>query len=145
MAKEINTEIIINATPEKVWKLLTDFDNYPSWNPFIVSIKGKPEPGQKLEATFQSAPGSQMSFRPKVLVAEPQKRLQWIGRLLFPGLFDGKHSFELIANSNGTTTFRQYEVFTGILVPLFSKSLDTNTANGFNAMNRKLRELAERA
>jgi uncharacterized protein YndB with AHSA1/START domain len=28
MAKEIKTEILIHAIPEKVWALLTDFDNY---------------------------------------------------------------------------------------------------------------------
>jgi hypothetical protein len=39
MAKEIKTEILINATPEKVLSILTIFDNYPNWNPFIKSIK----------------------------------------------------------------------------------------------------------
>jgi len=29
-AKEIKTEILINATPEKVWAILTDFENYPN-------------------------------------------------------------------------------------------------------------------
>jgi uncharacterized protein YndB with AHSA1/START domain len=41
MAKEIKTEILINASPDKVWAILTDFDNYPSWNPFITSLKGE--------------------------------------------------------------------------------------------------------
>ena len=40
MAKEIKTEIVIHATPEKIWKILTDFGNYPQWNPFIVSVTG---------------------------------------------------------------------------------------------------------
>ena len=52
-------------------------------------------------------------------------------------------SFELIDNKNGTTTFIQSEKFKGILVPLFKKMLDYNTVNGFNAMNKKLKELAE--
>ena len=45
MAKEIKTEILINATPEKVWTILTNFDNYPNWNPFIKSIKGEVKVG----------------------------------------------------------------------------------------------------
>jgi uncharacterized protein YndB with AHSA1/START domain len=40
MSKEINTEILINATPKKVWSILTNFAEYPNWNPFIKSIKG---------------------------------------------------------------------------------------------------------
>ena len=28
MAKEIKTQIVINASPEKVWAILTDFNNF---------------------------------------------------------------------------------------------------------------------
>ena len=66
-----------------------------------------------------------------------------MGHLLFPGLFDGEHKFELVDNHDGTTTFIQSEIFKGILVPLFNKMLDTNTVNGFNLMNQKLKELSE--
>lgn len=53
------------------------------------------------------------------------------------------YKFELINNNNGTTTFIQSENFKGILVPLFKKTLNTNTTNGFKLMNQKLKELAE--
>ena len=33
--KEIITETIVDTKPEKVWEVLTDFENYPTWNPFI--------------------------------------------------------------------------------------------------------------
>jgi len=71
------------------------------------------------------------------------KEYSWNGNLFFPGLFDGEHKFELIDHGNGTTTFKHSEKFNGILVPLFKKLLDYNTKNGFEAMNRKLKELAE--
>ncbi len=60
-----------------------------------------------------------------------------------PSIFDGKHKFELIDNGNGTTTFKQSENFTGLLVPLFKKQLNENTKSGFEGMNQKLKELAE--
>jgi len=43
--KEIKTEIIINTKPEKVWEVLTDFENYPTWNPFIQNIFGEQKVG----------------------------------------------------------------------------------------------------
>ena len=43
--KEIKTEIIINTKPEKVWEVLTDFENYPTWNPFIQNISGEQKVG----------------------------------------------------------------------------------------------------
>ena len=84
-----------------------------------------------------------MIFKPKVLVYEENKKLSWIGRLLIPGLFDGEHTFELIDNGDGTTTFVQSEIFKGLLVPLFQKTLDNNTRRGFEQMNLKLKEMCE--
>ncbi len=144
MPKEINTEIVINSTPEKIWSILTDFEKYPTWNPFIKSITGDVAVGNKITARLEPPEASGMTFKPTVLAFEKNNEFRWIGHLLFPGLFDGEHKFELIDNKNGTTTFKQSEKFGGILVPLFKKMLDTNTTNGFNLMNKKLKELAEK-
>ena len=36
--RQISTEIEINAPVETVWSILTDFDKYPDWNPFVKSV-----------------------------------------------------------------------------------------------------------
>jgi hypothetical protein len=143
MAKQIQTEIIINASPEKVWAILTDFSNYPNWNPFIRSIKGPVIVGKKIIARIEPPEANGMTFKPKVLVLKANEEFRWIGHLLIPGLFDGEHRFELVDNGNGTTTFRQSETFHGIFIPLFKKMLDVNTVNGFKQMNEKLKIMAE--
>jgi hypothetical protein len=144
MAKQISTEIVINATPQKVWAILTDFDNYPRWNSFIKSITGPVAVGNTITAQIEPPEAQGMTFRPKVLVFEANKEFRWRGKLFISGLFDGEHIFQLTDNGNGTTTFRQSELFYGILVPLFKKMLDTNTLNGFKQMNQKLKEEAEK-
>lgn len=141
--KEIKTEILINAIPQRIWDILVDFDHYHEWNPFIKSITGNVVIGNKIKVRLEPPEASAMTFKPKVLVFEDYKELRWLGNLLFPGLFDGEHKFELIDNGNGTTTFKQSEKFKGILVPLFKNILDINTTNGFNLMNQRLKELAE--
>ncbi|MDX2191336.1 MAG: SRPBCC domain-containing protein [Bacteroidota bacterium] len=143
MAKEIKTEILINASPDKVWSILTNFENYPNWNPFIKSIKGQVQVGNKITARIEPPDAQGMTFKPKMLTYVTNKEFSWLGHLMFAGLFDGQHKFELIDNGNGTTTFVHSEKFNGILVPMFKKMLDHNTVNGFNNMNRKLKELAE--
>ena len=143
MAIEIKTEILINATPEKVWAIFSNFENYPNWNPFIKSIKGNVKIGKKIIVRIEPPESNGMTFKPKVLAFETTKELKWLGHLLFAGLFDGEHKFELIDNKNGTTTFIQSEKFKGILVLLFKKQLNSNTKQGFEKMNRKLKELAE--
>jgi len=145
MKKEINTVILIATRPDRVWKILTDYEKYPSWNPFIKSLTGKVVVGNKIKVKLEPPGSNTMTFTPKVLVNEPEKELRWLGNLLVPGLFDGEHWFELYDNNNGTTTFRQCEKFSGLLVRLFNKMLDINTTNGFKLMNQKLKELAEQA
>lgn len=143
MTKEIKTEILIHSTPEKVWTILTNFEDYPHWNPFIKSIKGEPKVGNKITARIEPPQSNGMTFKPKILKCVANTELTWLGHLLVKGLFDGEHTFKLIDNGNGTTTFQQNETFTGILIPLFEKQLDNNTKRGFEEMNKKLKELAE--
>jgi hypothetical protein len=141
MAKKITTEISIKAPLEKVWSILTDFDNYPNWNPFIKFVKGTVEKGNQIIIRIEPPKGTGMTFTPTIITKIENKELSWLGKLLFTGLFDGEHKFELIDNGNGTITFIQREQFKGIFVCLFSTE---KTKNGFNEMNEKLKELAER-
>ncbi len=40
LRKELASSIDINASPEEVWSVLTDFAKFPDWNPFMRWIKG---------------------------------------------------------------------------------------------------------
>lgn len=141
---ELRTEIRINAPCEKVWKVLTGIGDYPSWNPFITSLTGELKVGGTLHVQIEPPGSKPMKFSPKVLSVVPNKELIWIGRVLLPGVFDGKHKFVLVDNGNGTTTFQHSEDFKGILVPFMKKMLTVNTRNGFELMNAKLKERCER-
>ncbi len=141
--KQLHTETEIEAPVERVWDLLTDFASYHQWNPFIRSISGQPVPGERLEVRLEPPGGRGMTFKPKVLNAEPNHELRWLGHLLVPGLFDGEHSFTIQPLEENRTRFIQREAFKGLLVPLFARSLDNNTRRGFEEMNRALKERAE--
>ncbi len=39
----------INASADRVWEILTDFDRYPEWNPQVPSASGVIEPGAKID------------------------------------------------------------------------------------------------
>src|SRR5690348_13125008 len=137
----IDTHIEIGTPPLRVWDVLTDFARFPEWNPFIVRIEGRPEPGARLRVEIKPPGRSAMAFSPTVLAARAGKELRWRGRLLLPGIFDGEHAFEL-AERGGTCIFRQSERFTGLLVPLLGGALEA-TERGFAAMNAALKRRAE--
>ncbi|MDY7396123.1 SRPBCC domain-containing protein [Aureibaculum sp. 2210JD6-5] len=138
MAKQIKTFININASPKVVWNILTDFEKYPEWNPFITSISGDVKVGNRIKIRIQD-----MVFKPKILIFDKNKQLKWLGHLGIKGFFDGEHKFLLTENSDGSTHFEHSEKFSGILVPLFWKKLNTETRRGFEKMNKKLKEIAE--
>lgn len=140
--RELRTHIEIEATPDRVWEILTDFAAYPEWNPFIQTIEGDAAPGSNLEVRIEPPGGRAMNFKPTVLEVAPRQELRWLGRVLVPGLFDGEHSLRIEPIDNSRVRFIQAERFTGILVPLFGKGLE-KTQHGFTAMNEALKRRAE--
>lgn len=143
MATQITTQVIINASIDKVWNTFTDFQNYPNWNPFIKSLTGNVKAGEQIKVILQQPGKKPMEFNPRVLVFEKKKEFKWIGHLFFPGIFDGEHDFKLQDNGNGTTTFIQSEKFKGVLVPFLKKMLENDTVKGFTEMNERLKAISE--
>ena len=140
--REETTDIVINATAERVWDALTDFNSLPEWNPFIQQISGEVEKGKRIKVRLQPPEGRGMTFRPTVLKAEPDRELRWIGRVLIPGIFDGEHYFRIEPQADGGVRFVQGEKFTGLLVPFFG-GIIKNAVRGFEEMNRALKDRAE--
>ena len=144
MAKQLSASVEIDATPERVWDVLTDFRAYAEWNPFIVRADGTAAEGERLTNRMQPVGGRAVTFRPTVLEASPGRRLRWLGRLLAPGVFDGEHTFTIEPVGERRVRLTQSERFTGVLVPLLAGSLDRGTLPGFERMNAALKARAER-
>lgn len=143
--KELHTEIEIQASSERVRELLTNFTDFPQWNPFIRRASGELCPGARLEVYIQPSGAKGMTFKPTVLKADPGRELRWLGHLLIPGLFDGEHIFSIEVLGEKRIRFTQREKFTGLLVPLFARGLEKDTKRGFDEMNRALKTIAEDA
>ena len=86
MAKELKTEVIINASPSTIWNILIEFDLYPEWNPFIKSIKGLPIEGSKVSARLEPPDSRGMTISPTILEVTDEKALRWLGHLFFPAI-----------------------------------------------------------
>jgi hypothetical protein len=143
--KELRTEIEVNASAERVWRILTDFAAYAEWNPFIRRIEGEVVVGARLHVFIEPAGGKGMSFQPTVHTVKPERELRWLGRLLLPGLFDGDHSVEIEPLDAKRIRFIHRERFGGLLVPMLARMLDRNVNPGFEEMNRALKLRSESA
>lgn len=145
MKKHIETEISIEAPIEKVWFIFSDFQSYPEWSPTIKSFSELPEVGKVVKVRLEQPDGPGMTMKPKILKLDKFQELRWKGELIVPGLFDGVHYFKVEAIDETTTRFVQGENFSGILVPLFKKMIDSATRNGFILFNQALKKRVEEA
>ena len=133
----LEASIQIKGTPQQVWAVLSDLAGYRRWNPFITSASGQLKEGATLVNRMHDATGD-TTFNPVVLVAEPGRELQWIGKVGPGGVFDSKHTFTITPLGNGRVLLTQREDFTGVAVPFYEHRLTADTLPQFRAMNEAL-------
>jgi hypothetical protein len=141
--KEIRTEIEIKASPQMAWQVLTDFDNFPQWNPFIRKINGEAKVGIKLEIYLQTSRGKNRTYRPTVTKVEPNHELRWLGKSLVPGIFNGERIFTIEPLEVNYIRFVHREVFTGLGAFLAGNRLDKDLYQSFDKMNNAFKEKVE--
>jgi len=83
------------------------------------------------------------TFKPKVLVAKETQEFRWLGSLGIKGIFDGEHYFILEEISPNQTRFIHGENFGGILSGWIMNMIVEDTLNGFQAMNKALKQRCE--
>jgi len=146
--RAVETGTDIAAPPWRVWRLLTDFDAYSAWNPFLTRVQGRAEPGARLRVRVEPPGRSALLLTPRVVALETGRALRWRGRLLvLPGLLDAEHAFHLEWLAEGRATrLRHAARLTGLLAPLAGAAGALEAArSGSEAMGAALKALAERA
>jgi hypothetical protein len=142
MRYALRTSVDIDAPPSVVWDVLVDLEAYADWNPYITSASGPVVAGERLVNRMEPPGGRSMTFKPTVTEVVEGRTFEWLGRLVLPGIFDGRHRFDL-SERDGGTTLEHSEAFGGVLVRFMRGSLDRHTLAGFEAMNAALKERAE--
>jgi uncharacterized protein YndB with AHSA1/START domain len=63
MKKELYSEIEINASPEDVWRILTDLSKIPEWNPFMRRASGEVRQSERTKVYLQPPDGTGVTFK----------------------------------------------------------------------------------
>ena len=122
--------------------MLTDFDRYPEWNPFLSKVDGRAEEGARLDVVLSQPGGDDISFRAVVIVARRSEELRWKSKFLMKALFAGERFFVMSDAGDGSTRLTHGEDFSGLAVKLVGGSL-ANVVRGFAAMNQALKKRVE--
>ena len=129
----------INAPAEEVWAILADANGYPNWDPGMVRVEGNLALGEKVKFFTKFSPDQ--AFAVKITAFEPGKRMVFTGGMPL-GLFKSERTHTLTDNGSGQTTFHTEEIFSGLLLPVFGKSIPDLTEN-FEGFVAALKQQAE--
>ena len=138
----LTSEIVIDAPADFVWRVLVDFESYREWNPVEIDVRGEARVGAALEHTSKLPNRKPMSFRATIVEAEPPRALAWRGRIFVPGIFDVRHHFEIDPLGVDQSRLRQFEHFSGVLVP-FTPGVLRDTKAAFELANAAIKRRAE--
>jgi len=118
--KSFSATTNIKASPETIWRILTDAPNYPTWDPGVIRIEGTIAPGQKVTAYTKLNPNR--AFPAKVTEFIPRQKMTWTGGMPL-GLFKGVRTFTLTPKGGESVDFTLREDYGGLLLPLFAGTI----------------------
>ncbi len=136
------TEVGIDATPARVWDVLTRFKLYADWNPLIPAVMGELREGAELEVSVSELNGRERVLRPTITRVDAERELRWSERLAPLGLLKGERFFRLTPLDGGRTTLEHGQDLEGIAVRFYGEQL-ARAVGGFAAMNQALKKRAE--
>ncbi|HXX37570.1 MAG TPA: SRPBCC domain-containing protein [bacterium] len=138
--REARSAIMISATADTVWALLTDLTHYTVWNPYISPAKGNIKEGAPLELTLHNGDQT-VIIAETVLSVKPDHELSWGGWMLDHNL-QRTLTFSIDQVGPDQVWLDAHEVFQGILLP-FVGNIPDDAQHGLDEMVRALRSAAE--
>jgi hypothetical protein len=139
-ATTVHEELTVTAPRGLVWGLLSDFDRYSEWNPYIVRARGEPQEGARIELWMEFHEGKLEKFECDVLDVKVRRKLRWRCRKYLPGLLDREQTFHVLPVGRD----RVQLVYDGRLEGLFEPFTDLNNLKrGYERMAHALKERAE--
>jgi hypothetical protein len=139
--KSYEATATIAASPDTIWRILTDAPAYAAWDSGVERVEGTIAPGETIKVHSQANPGG--AFPVKVTKYDPGRSMTWSGGMPL-GLFKGVRTFTLAPQDGGQTRFQMREEYTGPLLPLIWRTMP-DLGPSFEQFARGLKARAEEA
>lgn len=139
---EIVTDIVVNASVDKVWSVLSGFSSYAEWNPYIRRIEGDLQTGASMSVTRVMPQHGESTSNPSITLYRPCREIRLLDRLVLPGLLDAEHGLKLEPLGAEQVRFVHWHSTSGILAPFMSGST-SELRSQLEATNAALKDRVE--
>ena len=135
--------IKINAPAEVVWRVLTDFERYPDWNPFTVRAKSTLRIGEPVILYIPR--GKSMMKQTFVLeVFDPPNEIAWrLPKMLHTEVFNAYRTQKITPMDTGACTYQTSDTFDGWIAGKLFKSQSDWVRKNFGKLASALKERSE--
>jgi hypothetical protein len=141
--KTIKTSIVIRASAEYVWTILTNLDAYVDWNPYIVLARGDLVIGQPFRLRRAGDVTGNVGGAVVSAINTDDHTLSWITWWIHSRLLKTEYSFMIEAIDASSVLFLQHETLSGLIPVVWRSGHLDNRRSYMASMNKALKNVAE--
>ncbi len=135
--------VAIDAPAEIAWRVLTDLERYPEWNPFTVRVESSLEIGAPVILHIRRG-DSTMKQTFVLEVLDPPREIAWrLPKMLHKAIFSAYRTQQIEALDAGRCTYRTSDTFSGLLAGPLYRSQHEWVQRNFTALANALKARAE--
>jgi hypothetical protein len=144
--QDVNTRIVIQASPAQVWGVLNDFAAYPEWNPHLRPLAGQPAPNSRTRMAEIFADGGMAERDIQMKSMARDYEFIWEGDIApLPRLLSAKRKLIMTPDKQGGTSLRHEIEFRGLLAGPLMQGLFGRYAHSMQLMNAALQQRLQKA
>ena len=132
----------INAPSSVVWGVITNTDDYPLWNSFVVACESSFKVGEPIIMQVRLAPSKVRRQRETISQNKEAELLEYITRAPL-GMLSSWRRHLLTPIDSNTTMYESVFILKGLFSPLVKRLVGAQLQKGFSDMTRGLVERAQ--
>ncbi|MGA6204558.1 SRPBCC family protein [Nocardia testacea] len=140
----VDDVVEVDAPTEVVWSVLTDFDRYGDWNPFISRCRADLAVGAPIDMTVQQLAPRPIRMREWIRSVDPGRAFSYSMKPIPLGALRSKRAHTLTPLPQDRTRYESHFELDGWLAPLVGLLFGRGFKKGFPGMTTAVQREAER-
>lgn len=135
--------VVIDAPADTVWKVLTDLERYPEWNPFTVRAESSLEIGSNVDLYIRR--GEKLMKQSFVLeVFDPPREIAWrLPKMLHKSVFNAYRTQKVVPIDERRCSYQTSDTFAGWIAGTLWRREGGWVLKSFDRLAASLKQHAE--